>query len=66
MPQTQLVSFDTPIGSGSPCGAVVYSELDDPEMTTGASTFPAECRPGVLSPDERVLEYMVLDLLRCT
>jgi len=66
MPETQLISFDTPYGSASTCGSVVYSELDDPETTSTGTIFPAECRPGALSPDERVLELMILDLLRCT
>jgi hypothetical protein len=69
----QYFSFNTPIDgtgdAGAPyCGRIVYSDLH----IGGASgdqigkTVPGNCQSGVaLSPQEKALEYMLLDLSSC-
>jgi hypothetical protein len=75
---TQYMSFNTPVGgtgdAGAPyCGRAVYSDLH----VGGASgdysgygqgqtpTAPTDCADGALSPQEKALEFMLLDLASC-
>jgi hypothetical protein len=66
---TQNFSFDTPIGAlpASQCGQVVFSDMhvsaasgDDPTLPV-----PDECATGDLSPQEKVLEFLVFNLGSC-
>jgi hypothetical protein len=57
-------SFNTPVGSGpaEQCGRVVFSgfHVNQP----GSGTTPGYCA-GKLTPQEKVLEFMMLDLASC-
>ncbi len=61
-------TFDTPIGTppASQCGRVVFSDFHV-ENYSGANgvNFPGTCTNGPLTPQERVLEYMLFDLASC-
>lgn len=66
---TQNFSFNTPLGApaASQCGQVVYSDMhvgaasnDDPRLPV-----PDECAEGDLSPQEKVLEFLVFNLSSC-
>lgn len=65
-PVMQFV-FDTPIaaaGSGvNQCGRVLYNEY---HVESGASSpselFPGECASGPMTPQEKLLEYMLFEL----
>jgi hypothetical protein len=57
-------SFNTPVGSetAKQCGRVVYSGFHVNQPSTG--TTPEYCT-GPMTPQERVLEFMMLDLASC-
>ncbi len=68
-------SFDTPFvagGADGTCGRVVYSDFHvESQPSTGTyngTTFPNECQggaTGALTPQEKLLEYMIFDLTSC-
>jgi hypothetical protein len=77
---TAYFSFDTPVGAAAPpdggappyCGRVVFSGLHvgaAANDTTGGLRMPSSssCNPGPgqLSPQEKVLEFMLFDLSAC-
>jgi hypothetical protein len=66
-------SFDTPVGPPAAnqeapyCGRAVFSDLHvegDPQ-TRDAPPPPGGCDTGDLSPQEKVLEFMLFDLSSC-
>jgi len=61
-PVMQLV-FDTPIGAPNQCGRVLFNEY---HVENGASSpsqsFPTECAAGAMTPQEKLLEYMLFEL----
>lgn len=72
------MTFDTPLASANDqkCGRAVFSDFhvedaitNRPQCSTGTGSqgciFPAECTTSALSPQERLLEYMILDLTSC-
>jgi hypothetical protein len=64
---TMAFSFDTPIGAPQACGRAIYSDLHvagDPS-TKDNPPPPGGCATNALSPQEKALEYMVLDLSSC-
>ncbi len=68
-PTTVLhMTFNTPIGAadGAQCGRVVYSDFHVSPQTIGSTApFPSECVESAITPTERVLEFMLLDLETC-
>jgi hypothetical protein len=62
-------TFDTPVGvpAGSQCGRVAYSDFHaEPSATTTGLTFPAECNAAAgMTPEEKMVEYMIFDLGDC-
>ncbi len=66
-PVMQFV-FDTPIApAGSTinqCGRVLYNEyhVEDDITSSPSYAFPSECIPGPMSPQEKLLEYMLFEL----
>jgi hypothetical protein len=65
-PVMQFV-FDTPIavaGSGvNQCGRVLYNEYHVENGGSSPSTsFPTECNTGAMTPQEKLLEYMLFEL----
>ncbi len=63
-------TFNTPIGkpADQQCGRVLFDDFHV-ENTSFAPTvgalFPAECAPGSMTPQEKLLEYMIFDLASC-
>ncbi len=63
-------TFDTPVGAAatSQCGRVLYDDFHvenaENNPTTGA-TFPAECSSAAMTPQEKMLEFMLFDLGSC-
>jgi len=65
-PVMQFV-FDTPIaaaGSGvNQCGRVLYNEYHvENGSSSPADNFPLECTGGAMTPQEKLLEYMLFEL----
>jgi hypothetical protein len=68
---TMEVTFDAPVGSPASmqCGRVVYADFhvnsQDVENSGTFSSFCAAADPGVMTNQEKVLEYMLFDLSSC-
>jgi hypothetical protein len=67
-PTLQHITFNTPVDASADaqCGRVVYSDFH--VETSGilhTFDFPAECKDGLFSPRERLLEFMLFDLASC-
>jgi hypothetical protein len=66
-PVMQFV-FDTPIASGgapvNQCGRVLYNEyhVENPVGSPAGKVFPVECAAGGMTPQEKLLEYMLFEL----
>ena len=60
-------TFNTPIGASSSqqCGRVLYDDFHVEEGLGGGTTFPAECTAGAMTPQEKLLEFMLFDLGSC-
>ena len=67
MPATvQLMTVDTPVPpNGRTCGRVTYSDFHVANAVNAGLEFPAECTSSPLTPQEKVLEFMILDLTAC-
>jgi hypothetical protein len=59
-------TFDTPFNGSPVCGRVVYSDfhVEDTNSAKGKA-FPTECAGGGLTPQEKLLEFMLFDLTSC-
>ena len=72
-PSVKYMSANTPLGApdGEACGRIVYSDIhvttDDPNGDQSAIDlpFPTGCRTATLSPQEKVLIFMLFDLAAC-
>jgi hypothetical protein len=75
---TDYLSFDTPVnapslpdgGPPSYCGRAVYAGVHVGADTNAVSSHdqsppPTGCAPGLLSPQEKALEFMLFDLSSC-
>jgi hypothetical protein len=60
-------SFDTPVDvdAGLQCGRMVYSDFHVDQEDTPSGKFPAGCTSRKLTPQEKVLEFMLYDLGSC-
>ncbi len=60
-------TFDTPWGTppANQCGRVLYSDFHVEDATTGGTTFPGECTSPTMTPQEKMLEFMIFDLGSC-
>ena len=64
-------TFDTPFtagGTAGTCGRVVFSDFhveDASNNQAGGKTFPSECTAGAMTPQEKLLEFMLFDLTSC-
>ena len=63
----QHVTFNTPLGApaASQCGRVVFSDFHVEDSTNAAFAFPTECSNGAMTPQEKLLEFMLFDLASC-
>lgn len=64
----QTLSFNTPVGvdSSMQCGRAVYSNFHIANgQSGGGTTYPQECNSSPLTPQEKVMEFMLFDLASC-
>ena len=58
-------TFDTPVNATSAaCGRVLFNEyhVENPIGTITGLSFPAECLPGAMTAQEKLLEFSLFDL----
>ena len=60
-------TFDTPVGAtpAQQCGRVLFSDFHVEDATTDGTKFPAECTVPTMTPQEKMLEFMIFDLGSC-
>jgi hypothetical protein len=61
-------TFNTPVGGTTQCGRVLFSDfhVNTAGNCAGVCTFPAECGAAApMTPQEKVLEYLLFDLTSC-
>ena len=60
-------TFDTPwnVAPANQCGRVLYSDFHVEDAATSGYTFPAECMDPTMTPQEKMLEFMIFDLGSC-
>jgi hypothetical protein len=64
----QTLSFNTPVGVDpmNQCGRAVYSNFHIANGYTNMGTpYPTECNTDPLTPQEKVLEFLLFDLASC-
>ncbi len=66
----QHYTFNTPQAApiANQCGRVLFSDFHVANAGTGATpppTFPTYCTSAPLTPQEKVIEYMIFDLTNC-
>ncbi len=62
------LTFDTPVGTqaASQCGRVLFDDFHVENVTADTgTTFPSECPGGVMTAQEKMLEFMIFDLDAC-
>lgn len=64
---TQSYTFNTPttVAEKDQCGRVYYSSFHIGSGRSSTGTFPNACHMKALTPQERVLEFMLFDLTSC-
>jgi hypothetical protein len=61
-------TFDTPVGNppAQQCGRVLFDDFHVENVSnSGGQTFPKECATGPMTPQEKLLEFMIFDLGSC-
>src|SRR5260221_10294963 len=60
-------TFNTPVGAmpANQCGKVLYDDFHVEDAFTSGVTFPGECTVAGMSPQEKMLEFMIFDLGSC-
>jgi hypothetical protein len=60
-------TFNTPIDETpeNQCGRVVFSDFHVSNANNGGTTFPNECSNGAMTPQEKLVEFMLFDLASC-
>jgi hypothetical protein len=57
-------TFDTPVGNppAQQCGRVLFDDFHVENAMTGGTMFPNECTVSGMTPQEKMLEFMIFDL----
>jgi hypothetical protein len=60
-------TFNTPVGAAPAmqCGRVLYDDFHVEQGANHGTTFPTECVAGAMTPQEKLLEFMIFDLGSC-
>jgi hypothetical protein len=60
-------TFNTPVGkpADSQCGRVLFDDYHVENASSGGKTFPNECSNTPMTPQEKLLEFMIFDLSSC-
>jgi hypothetical protein len=60
-------TFNTPVGTpaASQCGRVLYDDFHVEQVADSEVTFPGACDSNPMSPQEKLLEFMIFDLGSC-
>jgi len=60
-------TFNAPVGApaDAQCGRVVYSAFHVNDASSSGKAFPGECSTNPLTPQEKVLMFMLFDLASC-
>jgi hypothetical protein len=60
-------TFNTPVGTpaASQCGRVLFDDFHVEDTQANGKTFPAECTSTPMTPQEKLLEFMIFDLSSC-
>jgi len=63
----QHITFNTPVGApvAQQCGRVLFSNFHVNGEETRGKTFPGACDATPMTPQEKVLEFMLFDLASC-
>ncbi len=63
----QHATFNTPLGvpAANQCGRVVFSDFHVENSSDTNFAFPTECPGGAMTPQEKLLEFMLFDLANC-
>ncbi len=61
------VTFNTPLGASAAnqCGRVVYSDFHVEDSDDTQFSYPGECSNAAMTPQEKMLEFMMFDLASC-
>jgi hypothetical protein len=66
---SMLYTFQAPVGqpSNQQCGRVLFNDfhVEVPGATTSGVKFPSECTAGAMTPQEKLLEFMIFELGSC-
>lgn len=60
-------TFNTPVSAkpDDQCGRVVFSDFHVANSSNGGKTFPNECDNNPMTPQEKLVEFMLFDLASC-
>ena len=63
----QTMSFNTPVGvpDNKQCGRAVFHNAHVAGEMFSATNFPMECAQAPMTPQEKMMEFMLLDLASC-
>ncbi|MBL9026111.1 MAG: carboxypeptidase regulatory-like domain-containing protein [Myxococcales bacterium] len=66
-PTTKYFSFNNPIGKPAEeqCGRTVYTDIHVSGSNSAGGTFPGNCKSQPLSPQEKALLFLMMDLASC-
>jgi hypothetical protein len=65
--QTKFFSFNTPLGTPPEmqCGRAVHTDIHVSAGDDSTGTFPTNCKTTVITPQEKALVFMLMDLAAC-
>lgn len=65
--RTKFFSFNTPLGTAPEmqCGRAVHTDIHVSAGDESTGTFPGNCKTSTLSPQEKALVFLLMDLAAC-